>query len=106
MMYMDGAGLKSKLCQMKEGLQLRYYYAMVGIVIGTIIIIVVNVIRKVYNRLQSIPENEECNSFKNTTARIILLIGVVLNFYLIIPREVYTYRTYVQKLQQLKSRDV
>lgn len=101
---MEGAGIKDKLIKIKESIQLRYYYFMIGIVIATVIIIIVNVIRKVSNRLSTNPQDEHCMSFKNTTVNILMTIALLINFYLIIPKEIYNYKVYQNKLNELKMK--
>ena len=77
-------GLKDKFIKLKESLQKRYYYFMIGIVISTVIIIIVNVIRKVSNKLSKNPQDTSCMNFKNTTINILMTIAVLINFYLIL----------------------
>jgi hypothetical protein len=76
---------------------------MIGIIISSVVIIIVNVIRKVYNKLSKNPENEDCTSFKNTTINILMTIAVLINFYLIIPKQIYNYKLYQDKLEKLKE---
>ena len=102
----EGAGIKDKFIQIKESLQTRYYYFMIGVVIATVIIVIVNVIRKVSNKLSKTPENESCTSFKNTTLNILLTIAVLINFYLILPKQIYNYKTYQDKLAELKEHKI
>lgn len=95
--------LKDKFIKIKETLQMKYYYFMIGIIIATIIIIIVNVIRKVSNKLSKNPQDTSCMSFKNTTINILMTIALLINFYLIIPRELYKYEVYQDKLLKLKE---
>ena len=101
---MEGSGkIKDKFTKLKESLQMRYYYFMIGVVIATIIIVIVNVIRKVNNKLSKNPQDTSCMSFKNTTINILMTIALLINFYLIIPKEIYNYKVYQDKLEQLKE---
>jgi len=99
-----GGTLKDKLVTIKKSIQERYYYFMIGIIISTIIIIIINVIRKISNRLSKIPQNEDCTSFKNTTLNILLTIAVIMNFYFIIPKEIYKYNLYQNKLKEINKK--
>ena len=78
---------------------------MIGIIISTVIIIIVNVIRKTTNKLSKHPENTACTSFKNTTLNILLTIAVIINFYFIIPKQFYKYKEYQQKLENLEIKN-
>jgi len=99
-----GEKTKNKVNNIKESLQMRYYYFMIGVVIATVIIIVVNVIRKVSNRMSKNPQDESCMSFKNTTINILMTIALLINFYLIIPKEIYNYKVYKMKLEELEMK--
>ena len=100
----EGAGIKDKIIKIKESLQQRYYYFMMGIVISTVIIVIVNVIRKVTNKMSKNPQDTSCNSFKSTTINILMVIALLINFYLIIPKEIYNYKVYLDKLDKLKEK--
>ena len=100
----EGSGkIKDKLVKLKESLQKRYYYFMIGIIISTVIIIIVNVIRKVSNKLSKNPQDTSCMSFKNTTINILMTIAVLINFYLVIPKQLYKYKVYQNKLEELEE---
>ena len=99
----EGGKIKDKLISIKENIQKRFYYFMIGITIGTIIIIIVNIIRKSYNKLSKNPQNTSCKNFKNTTLNIILTISVLINFYLIIPKQLYNYNNWQNKLEKIKE---
>jgi uncharacterized membrane protein YgaE (UPF0421/DUF939 family) len=77
---------------------------MIGIIISTVIIIIVNVIRKVVNKMSKNPENTSCTNFKNTTLNILLTIAVIINFYFIIPKQFYKYKEYQHKLEDLEMK--
>ena len=95
--------LKDKFIKLKESLQKRYYYFMIGIVIATVIIIIVNVIRKVSNKLSKNPQDTSCMNFKNTTINILMTIALLINFYLVIPKQLYKYKVYQDKLEKLEE---
>jgi len=101
--FEGGGKIKDKIISIKEYIQERFYYLMIGIVISTIIIIVVNVIRKVYNKTSKNPQNESCKNFKNTTLNIILTMSVLINFYLIIPKQLYNYNNWQNKLEKIRE---
>jgi uncharacterized membrane protein len=96
--------LKRKINDLKNKTKLKMYYYILGITIATMIIIIVNVIRKVANKLSKNPENTKCTSFKNTTINIILTIVLILNLYLSFPQYLYKYRIYNDKISKLKEK--
>lgn len=94
----------NKFNAFKDKASLKLYYFMVGITIASILIIIVNVIRKVFNKLSDTPENTDCTSFKNTTINIILTITLILNLYLSFPQYLYKYHYYNEKIQKIKNK--
>ena len=78
--------IKNKFESFKTDAKTRIYTFLIGIVIGTIIIIIVNVTRKAYNKTLSKPADTECTNFKNRTENAILTIALFITLYLSLPQ--------------------
>ena len=67
---------------------------MIGIVISTIIVIIVSIIYNHYFK------NSKDKNFKdNNLIYILSVVSLLINFYLIIPRELYYYKKYMNKIE-------
>jgi len=102
----EKSSLSSKFTKFKDKISLKMYYFVMGITIASILIIIVNVIRKVSNKLSNTPEDTTCTSFKNTTINIILTITLILNLYLSFPQYLYKYHYYNEKIKKIKNNEI
>ena len=74
----------------------KNYCFMIGIVISTIIIVVTKIIHKHYTK----NKNSDCINFRDSAYYILSIVSLLINFYLIIPRELYYYQKYMKKLNE------